>query len=81
MSASDPCSPSEMTGVCREEGVVKARVAINGKAGRKDTYRMISGGSCCQDLLDNLPLYWEVGGDIRAVYASVARAVTLIRGR
>ena len=42
---------------------------------------MISGGSCCQDLLDSLPLYWEVGGDIRAVYASVARVVTLIRGR
>jgi len=42
---------------------------------------MISGGSCCQDLLDNLPLYWEVGGDIRAVYASVARVVTLIRRR
>ena len=47
----------------------------------EDTYRMISGGSCCQDLLDSLPLYWEVGGDIRAVYASVARAVTLMRRR
>lgn len=47
----------------------------------KDTYRMISGGSCCQDLLDSFPLYCEVGGDIRAVYASVARVVTLIRRR
>ena len=60
---------------------MKARVAINGKREGRDTYRMISGGSCCHDLLDNLPLYWEVGGDIRAVYASVARVVTLIRRR
>lgn len=55
------------------------RVAIKGK--KKDTYRMISGGSCCQDRFDNFPLYWEVGVDIRVVYASVARAVTLIRRR
>ena len=48
------------------------------KREEKDTYRMISGGSCCQDLFDNFPLYWEVGVDIRAVYASVARVVTLI---
>jgi hypothetical protein len=77
VSVSDPCSPSEIDG-----SGVKARracVAIDGK--QKDTYRMTSGGSCCQDLLDSLPLYCEVGGDIRAVYASVARVVTLIRRR
>ena len=80
MSASDPRSPSEMTGVCRGRGC-EGEGGDKREGGGKDTYRMISGGSCCQDLLDNLPLYWEVGGDIRAVYASVARAVTLIRGR
>jgi hypothetical protein len=67
--------------VCAGVEVVKARVAISGEEEGKDTYRIISGGSCCQDLLDSLPLYWEVGGDIRAVYASVARAVTLMRRR
>ena len=54
-------------------------MAINEK--QKDTYRMISGGSCCQDLFDNFPLYCVVGVDIRVVYASVARVVTLIRRR
>lgn len=64
-------------------GFVKGKrnvvVAINERA--EDTYRMISGGSCCQDLFDSFPLYCVVGVDIRAVYTSVARAVTLIRRR
>jgi len=66
--------------VCRVEGC-ESEGGDKLKDEGKDTYRTISGGSCCQDLLDSLPLYWEVGGDIRAVYASVARVVTLIHWR
>ena len=55
--------PSEMTGVCRGRGC-EGEGGDKPEGGGKDTYRMISGGSCCQDLLDNLPLCWEVGGDV-----------------
>ena len=61
VSASDPRSPSEMTGVCRGRGCEGEGGDKRGEGGGKHTHRMISGGSCCQDLLDNLPLYWGSG--------------------
>ena len=38
--------------VCEGEGVCGDKLL------GESTYQMISGGSCCQDLLDGLPLYW-----------------------
>ena len=41
-------------------------------AAKNGEERLIYGGSCRQDLLDNSPFHWGTGGDIGAAYTSVA---------